>query len=192
MLNNQNVQVPANRVPISGAGGITERSWYLFFSKFYRHFVDLPNGSFYDTTTQTAPANTPTAITFDSTSTAKNVSVAGGSQITFAADGLTSVTFSIQFTNPSASEDDVFAWIRKNGADVANTASSVTVPKKHGATDGASLMTVNFFENYSAGDVLELAWLTVSGASKITTIPLSISPARPASPGVVLTISQIL
>lgn len=193
MLNNQNTQLPAPRVPVVDENKLMERSWYRFFSNFYNYFVDLPYGSFYDTTTQTASANTPKAITFNHSDSTNHTGIGTpSSRIEFMADGITTVTFSLQVTNSSASDDDVYAWLRKNGVDVPYSASAVTVPKKHGSTNGAAIMTVNFHENYSAGDYLELYWMTVSGTSSITTIPASVSPAVPASPGVILTVSQII
>lgn len=193
MLDTQNVQVPAPRVPVTGEGRLMERSWYRFFSNLYNYFVDLPYGAFYDTTTQSTTANTPTAITFNSTSSSRHTSISTpASRILFAADGLTSVTFSLQLSNSSASEDDVTVWLRKNGVDVPYTGSTITVPKKHGAIDGTAIITVNFYENFNPSDYLELYWLTVAGTTTIKTIPASISPAYPSSPGAVLTVSQII
>lgn len=193
MLDNQNIQLPAPRVAVTGPGQLMERSWYRFFANLYNYFRDLPYGSFYDTTNQTAAANTPKGITFNSTAYSHHATIGTpASRIVFDADGLTSVTFSLQLTNSSASDDDVYAWLRKNGVDVPYTASTITVPKKHGAVDGASILTVNFYETYNAGDYLELYWLTVNGTSQIQTIAATGSPVKPASPGVVLTVSQII
>lgn len=194
MLDNQNTQLPAPRVPVvDKVGQLMERSWYRFFTNFYNYFVSLPYGTFYDTTTQTATANTPTAITFNTSADLRHTRIGTPtSRVYFDADGLTTVTFSVQLTNSSASDDDVYVWLRKNGVDVPYTSSVVTVPKKHGAVDGATLMTVNFHETYAPGDYLELYWLTVNGTTSITTVPETVSPAKPASPGVALTVSQII
>lgn len=194
MLDSSNTRIPAARVPVTEPDTrFMERSWFRFFSNLYNYFITLPYGSFYDTTTQTAAANTPTAITFNTAGTTNNTAIGTPtSRIVFSADGITTVTFSIQFTNSSASDDNVYVWLRKNGADVPFTASVVTVPKKHGSDDGSAVMTVNFHENYGAGDYLELYWLTVAGVSSISTIAATTSPAKPASPGVVLTVSQII
>jgi hypothetical protein len=184
---------PARVAIVDQATGGVARPWYMFFQSLYNYFLNLPYGTFYSTATQTATANTPTAITFNASANTRHTSIGTpASRIVFAADGLTTVTFSIQFTNPTASEDAVYVWLRKNGADVAYTASTVTVPKKHGSTDGAAIMTVNFHEVYDPGDYLELYWLTVLGTSSIVTIPATVSPTKPASPGIVLTVSQII
>lgn len=194
MLDAASTRIPSSRVPVvDSLGQLMERSWYRFFTNLYNYFLTLPYGAFSDTTNQTAAANTPTAITFNTTGVTRNTSVGTPtSRIVFNASGLTTVTFSVQFTNPSASEDAVYVWLRKNGVDTTATASTVTVPKKHGAIDGAAILTVNFFEEYEAGDYLQLYWLTVGGSAQITTIAATTSPAKPASPGVVLTVSQIV
>ena len=194
MLDAANTRIPSSRVPVvDSLGQLMERSWYRFFTNLYNYFISLPFGSFYDTTNQTAAANTPTAITFNTTGVTRNTTIGTPtSRIVFNVEGLTTVTFSIQLVNPSASEDDVYVWLRKNGVDTAATSSVITVPKKHGAIDGTAILTVNFFEEYAAGDYLQLYWLTVSGASQIATIPATTSPAKPASPSVVLTVSQII
>ena len=194
MLDAASTRIPSSRVPVvDSLGQLMERSWYRFFTNLYNYFLTLPYGTFSDTTNQTAAANTPTAIMFNTTGVTRNTSVGTPtSRIVFNAGGLTTVTFSIQLTNPSASEDDAYVWLRKNGADAAATSSVITVPKKHGAIDGAAILTVNFYQEYEAGDYLELYWLTVGGTSQITTIAATTSPAKPASPGVVLTVSQII
>jgi hypothetical protein len=194
MLDAANTQIPSSRVPVvDKLGQLMERSWYRFFTNLYNYFISLPFGSFYDTTNQTAAANTPTAITFNSTGITRNIAVGTPtSRIVFNANGSVSLTFSLQFTNSSASEDDVYVWLRKNGADSAATASTITVPKKHGAIDGAAILTVNFFEEYEAGDYLQLYWLTVGGVSQLTTVAATTSPAKPASPSVVLTVGEII
>jgi len=194
MLDTQNTQLPAPRVPVvDKIGQLMERSWYRFFSNLYNYFISLPYGSFYNTGVHTAAANTPTAITFDSSANTRNTSIGTpASRVVFSADGLTTVTFSIQFSNSSTSEDDVFVWLRKNGVDVPYTSSAVTVPKKHGPVDGTAILAANFYEVYGPGDYLELYWLTVNGTTSMTTIPATTSPAKPASPSVVLTVSQII
>ena len=193
MLDQQNTQLPAPRVPVVGEGALMERSWYRFFANLYNYFVNLPYGSFYDTTNQTAAANTPTAITFNSSDAVRNTRIGTPtSRIVFDADGLTTITFSLQLVNTTTTEDNVIVWLRKNGVDVPYTASAVTVPKKHGSGDGTAILAVNFHFEFLPGDYFELYWITTTGVSTISTLPASTSPARPASPGIVLTVSQVL
>jgi hypothetical protein len=106
-------------------------------------------GSFWDTTTQTVGAiNTPQAITINTADPANNgVSVVSSSRITFAYSGVYSLTFSIQFTNNSNSLGNTQIWLRKNGANLADTNSHYDVPDKQGSAYSSEVFTVNFVLN---------------------------------------------
>lgn len=149
-------------------------------------------GAFHDTTNQTAAANTPTAITINSTDYSNNVTIGSPtSHVVMSTAGLYNIQFSIQFTNSSASIDDVALWLRVNGTDVANTTSWVAMPTKHGATNGQLIMALNYFYQFAANDYFELIWMTVGGTTSIETIAGSGGvPAYPAAPGVILTVSD--
>ena len=150
-------------------------------------------GAFHDTTaSQTAAANTPTAITYDSTDYSNGVSIGTPtSRVVVNTAGLYNIQFSIQFTNNNATIDDAAVWLRVNGNNVANTASWGAVPGKHAGTDGSLIMALNIFYQFAANDYFELVWMTVNGTTSITTIPESlVAPIYPASPGVILTVSD--
>jgi len=149
-------------------------------------------GAFHDTTNQTAAANTPTAITINSTDYSNNVSIgAPTSRVVMSTAGLYNIQFSIQFTNSSASIDDAALWLRVNGTNVANTTSWVAMPTKHGATNGQLIMALNYFYQFAANDYFELIWMTVGGTTSIETIAGSGGvPSYPAAPGVILTVSD--
>lgn len=149
-------------------------------------------GAFHDTTNQTAAANTPTAITYNSTDFSANISVGTPtSRIVVATAGLYNIQFSIQLANTSATIDDVAVWLRVNGTDVANSTSWVAMPTKHGAVNGQLILALNVFYQFAANDYFQLVWMTVNGTSSIETIAGSTgTPAYPASPGVILTVSD--
>lgn len=147
-------------------------------------------GSFYDTTNQTAAANTPTAITYNSTSLTHGIAIGTPtSRITIDAAGVYNVQFSLQLANTAATLDDLAVWIRVNGTDVPNSTSWESVPAKHGGTNGHTITSVNFFYNFAANDYFELVWMTVNGTSSLETVAASGGPpAYPASPCVILTV----
>ena len=148
-------------------------------------------GSFYDTTTQSAAAATPTALTINSTSISQNISIGSPtSRVVVGKAGTYSITFSLQLTNTDAAIDQNFCWLRVNGADVANSNSAIDVPGKHAGTDGAAILTVNLFYTFAVNDYFELAWMTTAGTTSVTTLPASLAPAYPAAPGIILTISD--
>ena len=148
-------------------------------------------GAFYDTTNQSAAANTPTAITLNGTYISDNISIGSPtSHVVITNANTYSITFSLQLTNPDAASDRVYCWLRVNGTNVANSNSAVDVPGKHAGIDGTSVLVVNFFYTFAANDYFELVWMTVGGTTSITTIPASLAPAYPAAPGVILTVSD--
>lgn len=154
-------------------------------------WIPVAYGSFANTNTQTAAAGTPTAITFDVTEHSRHITVSG-SQITVAKTGLYNITFSFQLTNNNASEDDAIVWLRVNGTNVPNTASHITVNKRHGSVDGNAVLTVNLYEQLTAGQYFELYGMSVLGYITLRTYPASTSPAYPASPAAILTVNQII
>lgn len=145
-----------------------------------------------DTTTQSAAANTPTVVAINTAVYARGISLASN-KATIEKAGLYTITTSVQLTNASTtSDDDVVLWFRINGADLLLSASQSTVVKSHGGIPGSTILAVNIFYQFQDGDYLELAWLTKGGNAQIITYSAGTSPAYPASPGVILTIAQVV
>lgn len=147
----------------------------------------LGYGSFFDTTTQTAGAiNTAYAVTFNTTDLARGTARGSTtSRIYVYAPGAYNMQFSAQLTKSSASAHYVYLWFRKNGTDIANSASKIIM-------QGSSSDTIaawNFVSSAAAGDYFELMW-----AVEDTGIQLTASSATafaPAVPSVIFTINQI-
>lgn len=189
-------QIPASRVPLVDTDALPTREWFRYFSDLFTYTGIGAGaktiGSFYDTGTQTAAANTPTAITMDTTAIAVSIALNPlvASQIVFQNTAPHNIAFSLQFVNPSTiDEDDVFVWLRVNGTDTAYTASHTTVPKKHGGVDGTAILALNIFYQFTAGDYAQLIWVTKTGGASIQTI--SGGGSYPASPGVIVTVNQL-
>lgn len=154
-------------------------------------WIQVAYGAFEDTTTQTATLNTATAITFNTIT--YDVSVSRGtptSRIILANAGLYNIQFSIQLNNTNTAVDDIVVWLKVNGSNVANTASWITVPSKHGSDNGSAILALNLFNQFNANDYFELFWLTKTGTSTIQTV--ASGAAYPASPGAILTVNQII
>ena len=149
-------------------------------------------GGFHDTTTQTASANTPKAITFNSTDYSNNVYVGSPtSRIYFNQAGDYQVSFSIQGSNTDTASDNVTVWFRINGADVATSAGISAIPSKHGSISGALVFGWSAFYTFNAGDYLEMYWTTDAGTSSLATYAAGTSPVHPLSPSVAVNINQI-
>lgn len=148
-------------------------------------------GSFWDTTTQTATANTPTVVTLNNADTDNNgVSVVSSSQITFANQGVYSLTFSIQFTNTSTQNGSTQVWLRKNGANLPDTNSHYDVPDKQGSAFSSEILTVNFVLDLAANDYIQLYWQTSTTSVSLETI--AASGTYPRTPSVIFTATQVM
>jgi len=154
-------------------------------------------GSFWDETSQTATANTPTSIYLRQRDTgSRGIRVVSGTQITFDHAGVYSITFSIQFSNTDNSIHDINVWLRKNNegsaGNVPASDSRFSIIAKHGNVDGNVIGCVNFVLPVVAGDYLELIWATANVAAYIHAEAAATSPfAHPSIPGVICTVVQV-
>ena len=148
-------------------------------------------GQFYSTQDQTPAANTPTALTFDNSSAFNTgITVASSSQITLGTTGVYLISISVQFDNKDSNDHDAYIWFRKNGTDIANSNSIVTVPK---ATDGGkTLLAVTIFESVTAGQYIEAVVMVENALVDVEHIAASVGPpAYPAIPSVILVVQRI-
>ena len=149
--------------------------------------------SFWDLTSQTAVANTPTAILLRNADLDNSgISIASNTTITFAYAGVYSITFSIQFTNSDNSIHDTNVWLRRNGTNVVASNSRFSITSKRGSVHGNVIGTVNFVLKLAAADYLELIWATSDAAAYIHAEAAQTSPfAHPSIPGIICTIIQV-
>ena len=139
-------------------------------------------GSFYDTTTQSAAAiNTPYAMTLNSTAESNQIAVTNNSRITFKNRGTYNIQFSAQLDQSSGASHNIFIWFRKNGVDIANSASVVAI---QGST--AELVAAwNFVITVLGGDYIEIMWAVSNTAVQIVAAPAT--AFCPAIPSVIAT-----
>ena len=172
-VNVTNIDILSGKVPFST---ITNRAY----------------GQFISTQDQTAAANTPTAVTFD-TSAALNtgVTVASSSQITFAAAGVYDVYFNIQLINAENADHEVTFWLRLNGADIANSATRLVVPAS--SVGGTGFFAFNTILSVTAGQYVQVYWATEDADVSLNYEAAEPSTpfARPAIPSAVLTANRV-
>jgi hypothetical protein len=110
--------------------------------------------------------------------------------VTIVNAGTYNLQFSIQFENFSNDVEDAIVWFAVNGTNVPKSASYITTPTIHGGTPGATLMTVNIFYTFTAGNTVALRWTSNQGKTAITSIP-PVGSTIPQSPGVIFTVNRI-
>jgi len=136
-------------------------------------------------------ANVAYAVSFDTASSWNTgITVASSTNITMAAAGVYSCAMNFQLKNTNTSNHTVTVWYQKNGTNVANTASTISVPK---ATDGGvTVFELTFQEEVTAGQYLTLYWATNSTSTSIDYTAASVGPPDvPAIPSVIFTANRI-
>lgn len=143
-------------------------------------------GTFYDTTTQTAAViNTAYAVTFNTTDLSRGVYRGSPtSRIIVDREGVYDFAFSAQLDNTSGGNHLVYIWCRKNGADVAQSASQVRLK----GTDGELVAAWNFVLELKALDYFELMWAVSDTAVQI--VAQAAAAPVPAIPSVILTVTN--
>jgi len=152
--------------------------------------LSVPYGAFSSDQDQTAVANTATLMTLNTTDFANGVSISS-SKITVATAGIYNLQFSAQFTNTDSAFQDVYIWLRQNGADITGSTGFVSIPNRHAGTDGHSIVGWNYFLSMAANDYVEMYWSVPNIAVTIQHLPASGTPTKPSTQSVVATMSFV-
>jgi len=145
-------------------------------------------GSFYSTQDQTnAGATSVNKMTYNTTDFSNGVSIVSNSRITMANAGIYNIQFSAQFDKTDSGDDKVDIWLCKNGSNVANTNTEMTLV----GNNGKHVAAWNFFVNAAAGDYFELCWHSDDTNVFINYVAAQNTPTRPAIPSVILTVNKV-
>lgn len=148
----------------------------------------LPYGSFSSTQDQkVSGANTTTVMTYNTADYASQITFSG-SRITPQSSGVYRVLSSVQFDTSSGGTNKVTYWYRKNGVNIANTASTFTI-----ANNGENVGTVEILVSLLAGDYVELV-MQSSDANMTAAYfaPSGSAPnAIPAIPSIITVIQKL-
>jgi hypothetical protein len=148
-----------------------------------------------DLTDQTALVNTPTAVKFGTTDISNDISVVNDgsgnpTRITFANDGIYNVSFNLQLDNSDSSDHSLRIWQRKNGNDIAATASVVSVPKV--ADGGTTIFELNTLFSATAGDYLQVIFAVSNVAVTLRHDAALAAPyVAPAVPSAIFIATQV-
>ena len=146
----------------------------------------LRYGSFYDTTDQTAAViNTAYAMTFNSTDLSTGVTIGTPtSRVYVDTHNVYNIQFSAQFVNTAGGAHNVWVWLRKNGTDVANSATTLRLQ----GNNAEEVAAWNFLLDMNAGDYFELMWEVSDLAVALLADPAS--AVHPAIPSIILTVTD--
>jgi len=116
-------------------------------------------GSFYSTQTQTNVASTARSMSLNVTDITNGVSISGSTNpfntyIKVQNPGVYDIQFSAQVDKTDSGTDEIWIWIRKNGTDISDSATSIQL-----VGNGAHYVAAwNFFVNAAANDYFQLMW----------------------------------
>ena len=121
----------------------------------------------------------------------KDVTIVDDSRITFAADGVYNIAFSVQLSKTNGSSSDIYIWMRQNNLDVPYSATALTI---QGNTQKL-VAAWNFFVTVQAGDNVQLMWHSQDATMQLlAAAPVAangVHPAIPGIPSVILTVNRI-
>lgn len=152
--------------------------------------LSFPYGAFSSDQDQTATANTATLMTLNTTDFSNGVSIAS-SKITVENSGIYNLQFSAQFQNTDTAFQDVYIWLRQNGVNIPGSTGFVSIPSRHGGTDGHTIVGWNYFLSMAATDYVEIYWSVPNIAVTIQHLAASGSPTKPSTQSVVATMSFV-
>jgi hypothetical protein len=147
----------------------------------------LPNyGSFLSTVSQTNLDTTNgNAATFNTTTENRNVSVQNGTQLTVATAGTYNIQFSAQLTKTDSGSDDINIWFKKNGVNIANSATNIAL----NGNGNPQLATVNFILTLAAGDYVEIWWWSTDANVVLLAEPAA--TPYPSIPSIIATVVPV-
>ena len=136
--------------------------------------------------------NTPTQITFNTTDFIAGMVNDGTNGIAVLQPGIYNYQYSIQLKNTDTQIHSAWVWLRKNGVDIAGTASKFDVISSHGGTPGFIIAACNFYVQLATDDTVEM-WAAVNNAAiTFDATAAQVSPfAIPSIPSVVATLSFV-
>ncbi len=149
-------------------------------------------GSFYDTAAQPALVSTATALKFPIIGFSNNITVSNNSslaptKITVLHAGIYNVKYAIQLLKNDVGADIASVWIRRNGSAYLNTNVNFNIT----GSGIKNMLTGSYYVELSSNDYVELYYSIKNSNSIATGSIAQLTPSRPATPSVLLTIDRI-
>jgi hypothetical protein len=146
-------------------------------------------GQFSSTTTQSGSADTAYSMTFNTTDFSSGVSLVANSRITVANTGLYNIQFSSQLHTTVNQSVDFSIWFAMTGSNIANSNTDFSIEKVTGG--GFQVAALNFLTEIASGSYIELKYSKTTAQGELLAQGTQSTPTRPATPSVILTVTQI-
>ncbi len=152
-----------------------------------------PYGAFSSSLDQLAASTGSTyVVEFTSTDASSGVYLSNSSRLNVRNYGIYNVQFSLQLANTTNDSQYADVWFRKNGTDVANSASRFGLPARKSTGDPSHVIgSVNFFIELNAGDYIQIAGAVSDLGVSLEHYAADTGLPRPAIPSVITTVQYI-
>jgi hypothetical protein len=153
--------------------------------------IGLDYGTFSDTTDQTLAAiNTATPVKLNTTDISNGVTIVNDgsgnpTRITVSQSGFYQVSVSNQYTSSNSSSKNIQTWLRKNGTNIPDSNSYVTLS----ANGENTVFSSTYGVSLSANDYVQVMWASDDTAVSINSI--AATGYSPAAPSAIVTVTQI-
>jgi hypothetical protein len=155
----------------------------------FNTITNLSVGQFESHVDQTAAsANVATIVQMNNAAGFNSgITIASSTNITVAATGIYLINASLQFANADTTNHTSTFWFRKNGTNIPNSASIISVPKV--ADGGKTLGQVTILDSITVSSYIQLIW-SVSNTN-ITLDYSSATVTAPEVPSVIFNIQRV-
>jgi hypothetical protein len=147
-------------------------------------------GSFYSTSTQINPvANIPRSMSLNITDITNGVSISGSTNpfntyIKTENAGVYDIQFSTQLDKTDSGNDEIVIWLRKNGINLTDTATTITLI----GNNGKQVAAWNWFVNSAANDYYQIIW---QSADTNVRLLAELADGHPGIPSVIVTVNRV-
>ena len=129
-------------------------------------------------------------MSFDSTDISNGVSISGSTSpfntyIKTQNAGVYNIQFSAQIDKTDSGTDEIVIWLRKNGIDLTDSATTLTTV----GNNAKSVAAWNWFVTSAAGDYYQIIWRSLDTNMRLLAEP--ISGTHPGIPSVILTVNRV-
>ena len=104
-------------------------------------------------------------------------------------NGLYNIQFSAQLHTTSNESVDFSVWFAMTGSNIANSNTDFSIEKVSGG--GFQVAALNFLTPISSGSYVELYWSKTTANGQLQYKGTQVSPTRPATPSVIVTVTQV-
>ena len=129
-------------------------------------------------------------MSFNTTDITNGVSISGSTSpfntyIKTENPGVYNIQFSAQLDKTDSGTDEILIWLRKNGSDLTDTATTITLTNNN----TKEVAAWNWFVNSAANDYYQIIWLSADTDMRL--FAESISGTHPGIPSVIATVNRV-